>query len=833
MSDDSANDAKKIANSSSSCSAVSATSSSSMEASLSNRFKLISLSSLVATALIFLLQIYLVYLSLSNLTSLERRSHNIVVTNGLLVGVALLFSLLHALSGAIRLGIYSHDNFCIGKGFDKSKIKSKELLIEPSKSNSISLGSNPSTTNSKHKLTKSLSFESVFKLRCLSNKFKLTKSWSEMPPLGACFHLVSALVLLIAECQLTSEQIQFGVNPLGDIFSTKLDFLFGPPFNRIGELSFNKPTNNTVPPINDLIHSKDDFSIFSTSKNYQQQQQRIALSYLNFLVALLVVGVKLSQTFWHASRRFSLVLFAYMLNIGLLMALSYASYEVLLKANKVDKISVHFIFSSMSRSRSGSLPSNTEQPASTLAHDTLLTSFYLISSALLVTNGFLKAKFGFDKFESVRLKFEANIGKYLSASFLKQQGMSFPKTLDSGSSCPSVMTDKTGYFDYLKKCFKFGCSFKEQLISSFLFLVYAGLRIFFIYEVFVIYKFTNDALFAVCIAAELITILTWVLMIILFTIKNEWHFVLEPAYKLNYWNWLYTNYLADNEPARTNSCTSRNSSTFVSIKTSSRQCPALPKRLNTTGPIVNDMPSQLIQDLVTNQDLKSNGLLVRDDSLVLNRSSNLSTSSITEVSSLMPSQCTQFIQSNSNRSFNSIKKLVLNVTNLAPPNVANDHENSSNFTDTNGDDFQQRPSRPSGGQKVKNNFTPTSSLRSSFTNSNSNSIVTIEEIMQQQQGAKGRQPFLGNNKSTLGRTSNFKPNLNGSKVAVNDGSSSQTTTDSGMDSLNDSPVNQANKHNILKSKPFLIEANTPSVAVNTSLTNLKLTASTQLLDTHC
>ena len=272
MSDDSANDAKKIANSSSSCSAVSATSSGSMDASLSNRFKLISLSSLVATALIFLLQIYLVYLSLSNLISLERRSNNIVVTNGLLVGAALLFSLLHALTGSIRLGIYSHDNFCIGKGFDKSKIKSKELLIEPNKSNSISLGSNPSTTNSKHKLTKSLSFESVFKLRCFS-MFKLTKSWSEMPPLGACFHLVSSLVLLIAECQLTSEQIQFGVNPLGDIFSTKLDFLFGAPFNRISELSFNnKPANNTVPSINDLIHSKDDFSIFSTSKNSHHKQ---------------------------------------------------------------------------------------------------------------------------------------------------------------------------------------------------------------------------------------------------------------------------------------------------------------------------------------------------------------------------------------------------------------------------------------------------------------------------------------------------------------------------------------------------------------------------------
>jgi hypothetical protein len=57
----------------------------------------------------------------------------------------------------------------------------------------------------------------------------------------------------------------------------------------------------------------------------------------------------------------------------------------------------------------------------------------------------------------------------------------------------------------------------------------------------------------------------------------------------------------------------------------------------------------------TNFNSKNNGLLVRDDSILLNRSNNMSTSSITEVSSLMPSICGNLAMSNKqlNQSFNS------------------------------------------------------------------------------------------------------------------------------------------------------------------------------------
>ena len=100
-------------------------------------------------------------------------------------------------------------------------------------------------------------------------------------------------------------------------------------------------------------------------------------------------------------------------------------------------------------------------------------------------------------------------------------------------------------FFQLKKCFQFTAHYSEQLISSFLFLIYASLRIFFIYEIFVVYKFTNDFLFGISIASELITILVWVLFIMLLTVKKDWTFQLHSAFKLNYWNYLYTNYLSE------------------------------------------------------------------------------------------------------------------------------------------------------------------------------------------------------------------------------------------------------------------------------------------------
>lgn len=106
-------------------------------------------------------------------------------------------------------------------------------------------------------------------------------------------------------------------------------------------------------------------------------------------------------------------------------------------------------------------------------------------------------------------------------------------------------TTRTSPVRYIKSCLKFTGQYLEPLISSFVFLIYATLRIFFIYEIFVVYKFTNDSMYTVCIASELITILVWVLIIMLLTVKNDWSFSLHSAYKLNYWNYLYTNYLSE------------------------------------------------------------------------------------------------------------------------------------------------------------------------------------------------------------------------------------------------------------------------------------------------
>jgi hypothetical protein len=85
--------------------------------------------------------------------------------------------------------------------------------------------------------------------------------------------------------------------------------------------------------------------------------------------------------------------------------------------------------------------------------------------------------------------------------------------------------------------------YAEQLLSSLLLLVYTAVRVPFIYDTFVVYKLTGDPLPGLCIAWELGVILVWAVFITVMTVKSRWAFQLDPVYKLNYWNFLYTSFL--------------------------------------------------------------------------------------------------------------------------------------------------------------------------------------------------------------------------------------------------------------------------------------------------
>ena len=376
-------------------------------------FRFRSLSSLASTIAIAILQMYLISNRLRLLKELRAESvgspdrvyispiatddqklTNSLIINAFLVAFAAIFTLLHLLVNPLRLGILSHDNFKLGVNFRNARRKSKH---------------ENNATTPMPEASCMRRFFCLNSIECF--KFRQPKFWMELPPLGACFHLVSALFLLVAEVQISSKRIQLSQKPIGDIFSTKLDFLLGEPIYRLQNAfksSKDSATSNTNI-LNDIMQAKDDFSVFNTesdslnSLTHAITSNAINLDYLNYLIALHVFAVKVAQTFWHASRRFSLLTYVYALTGAILMSVSYCSFEVLFKANNLQKIAKQLLYM-----RATSAPNTIDKKIeSTInmiedyGHDLVSTILFLLSSFILFLNCYFVAKYGYKCYSKV------------------------------------------------------------------------------------------------------------------------------------------------------------------------------------------------------------------------------------------------------------------------------------------------------------------------------------------------------------------------------------------------------------------------------------------------
>jgi hypothetical protein len=356
-----------------------------------------SLSSIVFTFSIVILQVYLItnrfrlLYELKDLSSSrqtnddDQKLANSLIINAILISFSLLFTLVYLVINPLRLGIYSHDNFKMGRNFARQTKKSNSPL------NTIT--------------------ETFACLTRLSN----SRFWTENVPLGACFHLLSALFLLVAECQISSKRIQISQKPIGDIFATRLDFLLGEPIYRL-QNSFRRFDNENKNIINEIIQAKDDFSVFTSSGaglneasssylNHALASNSIHLDYLNYLIALNVFAVKIAQTFWYTSRKFATLTYIFALNSVVLMGVSYSSFEILFKANNLQKIAKQLLYmrATNSQNKIDKRIESTINMIEDYGHDLVSTILYLLSSFILFLNCYLVAKFGFRCYSKVIL----------------------------------------------------------------------------------------------------------------------------------------------------------------------------------------------------------------------------------------------------------------------------------------------------------------------------------------------------------------------------------------------------------------------------------------------
>lgn len=615
------------------------------------RIELISLNSLLSTSIVTCLQVYLLINRFRVIRSLQQASdirqqlqlNATVVINIFLLTFSFLFTLIYFLINALKLGIYMHDNVKLGAHLLQPRKPLPSFITDDSSyasSNSPTSYSTKSiSTISKQKLTSSSADPPKRQYKC-SIRFKLPFSWAELPPLGACSHLISALCLLMADLQLNSRRIQLSEKPIGDIFTTRLDFIFGPAVNRLKLLS--------------ELNSLDDFSIFKLSSNYSFALHTISLDYLNFLLALLVLVFKTTQIFWQTSRLYATMMFGVSVVIAIQMSVSYCAYELLYKVNSLRKISRNFLFQI-----GGSV-------SYLMDHDLIVSILFVVSSILLYANVYLLVKFGYAKYSQCRVRFEeamnGHLARYklmLTHEQLMLDCQDCPNEVASSSSSiagssRTTSSSSSSSSSTTSQAKKNERRFNLNLISLVLMFVYVSVRFTVVYDLFVVFNNTRDLFLVVYFFVDLLSLLMWIFVLVLLTLQVNWSFGLNNDYKIVYWNWLFTlnglnnrkttPFLHLNRVNLTATTTTTTTATGASSSVSSQQ----PAR------VVNETN----RDVETNSDMPS-GLLVRDDS-VLSKSCNLSSSSITEVSSLMPSTITQLPLSK-----NHSQNVQLNVANLA------------------------------------------------------------------------------------------------------------------------------------------------------------------------
>lgn len=528
---------------------------------------IISLNTLFYTLIIFVLQLYLLIIQIRyfiRYTSLPSPSDTPVFSSTsfqdtplflISLAIACLCILTNLFIGSIRIGNYGNDCVKLGKDFNMHLTNNLLKLIF-------------NKQNENHLQTPNINLK-------IKKLFLFNKYWKFFLPISQLLHMISSLCLLYCDLITEKNLIQSKYLPIGDAFTTKLDFLYGEPTQRITKL-FDSTNGN-----NSLIKSIDDFTTKENLNNdHGYNKISIDLNYLNFFLSFTLLLIKLLRLFWHTNRLFSILLFLHTFIATTLCLLSYTAFELLSKFQLISELNSYISL----------LIFKEKQFAFIFT--------YIISLIIYLTSCCFFMLFAFKKYKLVLNKFEFNLIKYFQLNFQlalvnatdktvqnkhfgannaisevvnispaasivatssssSSHGSSSASSASSTSSPATESADLTTTTTILKaksdsdserstnESLKQSSGnveismYKEQLVLSMLFLIYCAIRSLFIYDTLVVYKYTNDIILLNSIFIEFIAIITWILFILIITMKSSWQFKLDKVYKLINWNWLY------------------------------------------------------------------------------------------------------------------------------------------------------------------------------------------------------------------------------------------------------------------------------------------------------
>jgi hypothetical protein len=301
-----------------------------------SRLKVLSLDRCVYALVVFLLQFYLIVIGLKRLQqtiwlneiNAKIKSQSLVVFYVLIIVNSMVLTVMCLFCGLFRIGNYSHDGVEFGKHIDN-----------------------------KPNLTRG------------PNKSKLFKVWRQLPPICNLVHVASALSLLYADMVLSYVRIRCGLNPIGDVFKTKFDFLIGEPVDRIKNQNILKHT--------------DDFST--------TLQNSISIDLLNYMIALIMFTIQIAKNFWYTNKKFCLIVFYMGVNYSVIGLVSLYAFEI---AYKIDIFAIKY----------------------QLYNNGYLSFIYFFSMFIKCVAIWLCATVGYEIYETSKHKFESSVLKILNKS---------------------------------------------------------------------------------------------------------------------------------------------------------------------------------------------------------------------------------------------------------------------------------------------------------------------------------------------------------------------------------------------------------------------------------
>jgi hypothetical protein len=408
---------------------------------ITSRLQVISLNRCVYTSIVFLLQFYLIVVGLKRLQQTivlneANGKYNVqgtIVFYIFLIVNSIVLTVIGLLCGIFRIGNLSHDDWIFGaqpesRPHNSTKIKRQRTFLH---------------------------------------------LWKQLPSICNLVHLASATNLLYADLILSFVRVNCGLNPIGDVFKTKFDFLIGEPLERIQNQNILKRT--------------DDFS--TTFQN------SISIDLLNYILALVVLTLHISKTFWYASKKFCLLIYCMAANYSLVALVSFYAFEI---AYKIDMFGVQY----------------------QLYNNTLLSVVYFCSMFVKYVAIWLCATVGYQAYETSKQKFELGMLKVLSKSQISNNNNDNSPTSHINTRMPSKLCKKKNIFLII------------------LFLTYCILRTLYLVDIFLIYKHVADKFLLISFSIEILCILFWLILMITFLAESKWPFKFSLMYKLTKWKYV-------------------------------------------------------------------------------------------------------------------------------------------------------------------------------------------------------------------------------------------------------------------------------------------------------